>query len=166
MANAGFYKLDPGGTLLCAPTTLSTPSGTYLVANEAQYTYPIDGVPNGQGGFTGGWTYYASDTAAYAAISGVISTPTTVAIVSTGTPALSGTYGCAPSDQQNLAAESTFILVNGTFTAGASMPWLDASGTPHVFTSTAQFQAFASAIASYVTQLKFGNSPATPLTIA
>ena len=92
--------------------------------------------------------------------------PTTVAVVSTGTPALSGTYGCAPSDQQNLAAESTFILVNGTFTAGASMPWLDASGTPHVFTSTAQFQAFASAIASYVTQLKLGNSPATPLTIA
>ena len=52
------------------------------------------------------------------------------------------------------------------YLAGASMPWLDASGTPHVFTSTAQFQAFASAIASYVTQLKFGNSPATPLTIA
>ena len=46
------------------------------------------------------------------------------------------------------------------------MPWLDASGTPHVFTSTAQFQQFASAIATYVTQLKLDNSMATPLVIA
>ena len=166
MSGAGFYKLDQSGVLLYAPESVSTPSGTYLVANQATYTYPIDGASDGKGGFTGGWTYYASDTAALAAISGVQTIPASVAIVSTGTPALSGAYGCTPSDQANLAAESIFILVNGTFTAGASMPWLDASGTPHIFTSTAQFQQFASAIATYVTQLKLGNSPATPLTIS
>lgn len=61
MSGAGFYKLDPGGTLLYASATLCTPSGTYLVANQASYTYPIDGA----------WAYYPDDVTAMGALSNV-----------------------------------------------------------------------------------------------
>ncbi len=51
-------------------------------------------------------------------------------------------------------ATSQYIAINGTFYGGAtSYPWLDSFGMPHVFPNVAEFQAFASAIATWVSQV-------------
>jgi hypothetical protein len=79
-----------------------------------------------------------------------------VAITSTSTPALNATYAVDPLSQGRIASISTYILVNGNFPgASASYPWLDMSGAPHVFPSTAAFQAFATSVANYIALLDF-----------
>jgi hypothetical protein len=92
-------------------------------------------------------------------------------IVSTGTPAISGTYGILPQDEINIISLQTGI------TAGA--PWLggyrDRAGIKHVMTAP-QFTALATAILSYVEALDEAlaaslagaawNPPAQPVTIA
>ncbi|HVJ53440.1 MAG TPA: hypothetical protein VM689_13315 [Aliidongia sp.] len=95
-------------------------------------------------------------------------------IVSTGTPALSGTYPCDMTAQQRLAGNAIFVQINGKFPGSdpSQIAWIDMAGDAHVFTSTATFLTFASAIASYVAQLDeviFGQVqtlPAQPVTIA
>lgn len=52
---AGFYKKN-GETLHFAPTAVHYPGGSILVANHAEYTYPVEG-----------WSYYESAEAAYSA---------------------------------------------------------------------------------------------------
>lgn len=93
------------------------------------------------------------------------------AIVSTGTPGLSGTYGISPQDEINITSLQTGIA------AGA--PWLgyyrDASGAQHTMTAP-QFTAIATAILGYVEALEAAlatalaggawAAPATPVTIA
>ncbi len=77
-----------------------------------------------------------------------------IAIVSTGTPALSGTYACDGQHQGRLDRISTYIVRNGKFPAGlAEMPWPDVAGEVHSFPTIAAFEAFASAVADYVTEL-------------
>jgi hypothetical protein len=79
-----------------------------------------------------------------------------LAITSTGTPALNGTYGVDPMSQGRVASISTYILVNGNFPgAMATYPFIDMSGAPHVFPTTASFQAFATACANYVAAVDF-----------
>ena len=74
-----------------------------------------------------------------------------VTIQSASTAALNGTYACDPQTISDIQAETVFLLVNGgQFTAGTSLQWPDASGTLHTFTTAAQFQAWATAIARYV----------------
>lgn len=74
-----------------------------------------------------------------------------VVVTSTATPALDGTYAVDAASQTNIAAVSQYILVNSTFPGALSAyPWVDASGTPHAFTSVAEFQKFATAIADFV----------------
>lgn len=92
-------------------------------------------------------------------------------VASTGTAALSGIYPADPATQQNITAEITSILMNGTFTdSGSTVQWLDVSGATHVFT-VAQFKTLAAALAAFVTGcLKAANGlaatlPAQPATI-
>ena|SRR5581483_9413078 len=116
-----------------------------------------------------GYAEIADDDARIAAFNAkqaaTIATPT-VQIISTGTPAISGTYAIAANNQQQITSVATYIAVNGKFPAGLSqLPWPDSSGTPHTFPSTALFQEFASAIADYVTAAALGSPPSQPITI-
>lgn len=75
---------------------------------------------------------------------------TGLAITSTATPALNATYPATPAVQQQVIAEVTSILLNGTFADGTStIEWPDVTGVGHAFT-VAQFKALASAIAAFV----------------
>ncbi|MGC9271934.1 hypothetical protein [Acidiphilium sp.] len=77
-----------------------------------------------------------------------------IAITSTGTPALDGTYACDETAQGQLNRVAGYITTNGKFPAGlTAMPWPDISGVVHEFATTAEFQALASAVANYVVEL-------------
>jgi hypothetical protein len=96
-----------------------------------------------------------------------------LAVTSTSTPALNGTYGVDPTAQGRIASVSTYILVNGRFPGGVTAyPWLDVTGAAHVFPTTAAFQAFATALADYVAALDMiaatgsGSLPVAAVTIA
>ncbi len=97
-------------------------------------------------------------------------------IVSTGTPALNGTYPLDDSTLLKAVGEQSYIALKSTFTNGQmTRAWMDVSGAPHVFPSTAEFTAFGEAIAQYVdalqtalgTALAGGSwvAPAQPVTI-
>jgi hypothetical protein len=78
----------------------------------------------------------------------------TVAITSTNTPALDGTYSITSSDQSHINAVITNIMLNNTFPGGvSSYAWPDADGTLHTFPDTTTFKSFATAIAGYVAAL-------------
>lgn len=98
-----------------------------------------------------------------------------IEITSTSTPALNGTYPLDPASQANINAVITYILLNGTFpNNAATLNWYDISGTSHTFPSIAEFKAFSTATANYVTTvIEYGASggtsgslPALPITIA
>jgi hypothetical protein len=75
-------------------------------------------------------------------------------IASSSAPALNGTYPIDPATQQQVASVALYIAVNGRFPAGqTSFAWSDVSGTSHLFASTSEFQAFATALADYVAVL-------------
>lgn len=75
-------------------------------------------------------------------------------ITSTGTPALNGTYACDDAHQARINRVQGFIEANGKFPNGLTeLPWPDMSGAIHLFPTTAEFTAFASAIADYVMAL-------------
>lgn len=77
-----------------------------------------------------------------------------LAITSSGTSALDGIYACDDSRQAKINRVAAFIALNGKFPANLTeMPWPDMSGAIHLFPTTATFQAFASAVASYVVEL-------------
>jgi len=77
-----------------------------------------------------------------------------LAITSTSTPALDGTYACDDATQAKINRVASFIALNGKFPAGlTAMPWPDMSGTVHEFPTTAEFTAFAFAVANYVVEL-------------
>ncbi len=75
-------------------------------------------------------------------------------ITSTSTPALNGTYACDDAHQARINRIQGFIAANSKFPNSlAALPWPDISGTVHEFPSTAEFTAFASAVADYVMAL-------------
>lgn len=90
-----------------------------------------------------------------------------LAITSTSTAALDGTYAATVSAQQQIAAEVTSILLNDTFADGTStIEWLDTTGAAHAFT-VAQFKTLATAIAAFVSGcVKAMNGQATTLPAA
>ena len=76
------------------------------------------------------------------------------AVTSTSTPALNGTYACDDAHQARINRVQGFIAANGKFPNGlTSLPWPDITGAVHEFSSTAEFTAFASAVADYVMAL-------------
>lgn len=97
-------------------------------------------------------------------------------VLSASTPALSGTYPITPDVQQRLQATAQFIATNGRFPGGGrALGWPDTAGLPHVFATTAQFIAFATALGDYVAaldQIVLGGStapsalPPQPVSIA
>lgn len=95
-----------------------------------------------------------------------------VAVISTQTPALDGTYMIDPASQHRIAAISLYIQVNSRFPAGlTSFSWFDAAGVPHSFPTTAEFQSFATALADFVAALDLaaagaGSVPPQPIAIA
>lgn len=75
-------------------------------------------------------------------------------ITSTAYPALNGTYSVSADTQSDVQAVAIYIEANSKFPAGLSaLPWADLSGTQHDFPTTAEFMAFATAEANYVTML-------------
>ncbi|KAA1013042.1 hypothetical protein FVF58_09635 [Paraburkholderia panacisoli] len=76
-------------------------------------------------------------------------------ITSTGTPALDGVYSVNSTAQQNITATQLYVTVNGKFPGSSgTMSWSQANGSVVTFPSVAEFQAFASAVASYVADLQ------------
>ena len=76
-----------------------------------------------------------------------------LAVTSTGTPALSGTFATTANAVANVNAVITYILLNSTFPGGGTtMPWVDHAGSTHIFPSTTAFKAFATAFADFVAQ--------------
>lgn len=88
-----------------------------------------------------------------------------LAVTSTATPALNGTYPLDPVTQAHIQAEIIAILLNGTFADGTgTVVWLDTANAAHTFGSVAEFKAFASAIAAYVAALfKYAQGTLTTL---
>jgi hypothetical protein len=75
-------------------------------------------------------------------------------VTSTAYPALDGAYPLDPATQQQIAAVSEYIAINGKFPGGqTSMPAYDMAGAAHNVPTTAEWQALASAEADYITQL-------------
>jgi hypothetical protein len=95
------------------------------------------------------------------------------AVVSSGTPAISGTYPLDLVSQLKTTGLVSYIQVNAHFPNGATtIRRFDTSGAAHVFPSTAVFLAWATALADYVAALDLiidsgaGTLPAQPTTIA
>jgi hypothetical protein len=76
-----------------------------------------------------------------------------VAVVSTATPALSGTYACDPSAQQVLSAITAGLDAGRGFPGGAaSFAYSDVTGAAHEFSAQSDFLNMAAAIEGYVYQ--------------
>jgi hypothetical protein len=99
-----------------------------------------------------------------------------VAVTSSGTPALNGTYAVDAGSQANIAALSTGIAAGKPLPGGgATFNYPDIEGTQHAF-SAANFLNFAAAIEGYIyaldqalaTLVNGGSAalPSTPLAIA
>lgn len=98
-----------------------------------------------------------------------------LAIQSTSTPALNGTYSIDATATANMNAIETYILRNGTFPGNqTTMAYLDSSGAPHIFPSVTLFNEFATAVANYAAAVLLygysggteGSLPSQPVTIA
>ena len=88
-----------------------------------------------------------------------------IAITSTSTSSLNGTYGCDPTSVSFIMAELIAILTFSTFTNGATtLGYVDQAGTSHTFPTTASFQAFGAAVGKYVGAINaYANGQATSL---
>jgi hypothetical protein len=78
-----------------------------------------------------------------------------LAISSTSTPAIDGTYPVDAVTQTKIGQIEIFIQKNGTFpgSAGTSLAWFDTAGVAHIFPSVTLFSEFATAVANYVADL-------------
>ncbi len=88
-----------------------------------------------------------------------------LAITSTSTPALSGTYGVDAATTDHIQSEMLCVLVAGTFADGtAELAWPDLAGVIRTFPSIGAFRAFALAVSGYVAALyKVQNGTLTAL---
>lgn len=91
-------------------------------------------------------------------------------------PEAVGTWSVAPSTTDKVQGVASYIQANGKFPAALpQMPWRDLGGTAHLFTSTAHFTAWASALGDYATALDLAcdavqaggswSAPANPVAI-
>jgi hypothetical protein len=95
-----------------------------------------------------------------------------ITITSTGTPALNGTYTCDATAQARITSVQAYIQANGKFPGSTStMVWVLMNGSVVTFPTTAEFTAFATAVANYVWDLdeiiltNAGTLPAAQATI-
>lgn len=125
----GYAEANNGDTLVEVPETFSMTPGEAQYANGvwSAYTAPV--------------TPAAIATAAFGA---------GLAIVSTSTPALNGTYAVSQLNQMDIIAIETSLNAGKGFPGGATaFNYADMSGTMHAFTA-ANFSDFAAAIRDYV----------------
>lgn len=94
-------------------------------------------------------------------------------VASSGTPAIDGTFSVDPASQAKIAAVEVYILKNGTFPGGAaSYQWPTMGGGFVTFPNIAAYQAWATAIADYVSALDMiiaadsGDLPSASIAIA
>lgn len=78
-----------------------------------------------------------------------------IAVISTGSPDINGTYPVDRTTQVKLNSAITYIMLNNAFppAQASSMPWYDAEGNIHTFTSLATFKSFATAFADFVAHI-------------
>ncbi len=77
-----------------------------------------------------------------------------VNITSTSVSALNGTYSLGSQMRSDITSEQVYIATTGKFTNGSTTrAWPDINGSLHTFPSTAEFTAFAEAVASYYDSL-------------
>lgn len=108
----------------------------------------------------------AQQSSAQAALTNFAPRPVSMQVTSTSTPALNASYPIDPLSQQKVQAISLYVAVNGKFPAGqVTQAWPDVTGAMHQFQTTAQWQAFATAIGDFVAALDIGRTPAQPVTI-
>ncbi len=98
-----------------------------------------------------------------------------IILTSTGTPALDGQYSLSATAQSNVNATVTYILLNGTFPGGGdTMPWVDQTGSAHLWPSVDVFKLFATVFADYVAAVSLyalsngqdGSLPSNAITIS
>ena len=96
-----------------------------------------------------------------------------IEIVSSGTPAISGTYPLDALSQFKILSISAYISINGKFPGEMTVfSRLDTAKVPHVFPNPALFLVWATAVADYVAALEqiietgSGTLPAQPTEIA
>ena len=78
-----------------------------------------------------------------------------IAIGSTSMPSLNGTYALSSSTLLYITGAISYCLLKGQFPGGAStLTFYDATNTPHVFSTIAEFEAFGEAVATYVNQVQ------------
>lgn len=88
-----------------------------------------------------------------------------LAIVSTATPALNGTYGIGPPEQQNISGIAAGIASRDRLPGGgATFDYGDAANVLHTFTGP-NFLNFAAAVEDFLYNLDRGSPPTQPVTI-
>lgn len=114
------------------------------------------------------FTAPASPPALSLAQQAVVALSAGLAVTSTGTPAINGTYALDLESRSDIMAEIVSLLKNSTFTNGTTtLPFTDISGALHDFQVTV-FEALATEIGNYVGALKAiiasnsGTLPAAP----
>jgi hypothetical protein len=89
-----------------------------------------------------------------------------LAVVSTATPALNGTYSVAPTAAANITAIMAGAAAGlGLPGSGTTFVYMDASGSPHTFTA-AQFSTLAVAVRDYVYALDMFAAGVAPQPVA
>ncbi len=89
-----------------------------------------------------------------------------LAITSTSTPTINGTYPLDSTTQFEINSVMLFIQTNGDFPGGSSnYSWFDLAGAAHIFPGIAVFKEWATAIANYVAALKLYGAGAPGATL-
>ncbi len=162
-------KLPTGSVVEGIPAVpWTSQDGAYSLVNVTPFVPPggqiATGAPSyaidGQGRVSQSFaTTSAAPSTALAQYSAAIAVG--IAITSTGTPALSGTYALDPGTMQALYNLGTYIATNGTYPAGnATLNWPDLAGTVHTFGITSTFKAFVKALQDYVAKLAIAQASA------
>jgi hypothetical protein len=89
---------------------------------------------------------------------------TGIVVTCSSNSSLNGIYPIDPSTQVKLNSAITYIVLNNAFppSNASNMPWYDASGNAHIFTSISSFKAFATAFADFVANVDiYANSNGT-----
>ena len=78
-----------------------------------------------------------------------------IQITSATFPAINGTYGLTATSLLNITGTVAYIGLKNQFPGGASsLTWYDAAGVAHSFTTVAEFDAFAEAVASFIVPIQ------------
>lgn len=158
-----YVQLDPTNTIVVGefarPQNVPTPPG-YAVIDSSDSRYAA----------------WQAQEAGQASCAAAEQAGVTFTNASGSLPEAVGTWSVAPSTTDKVQGVASYIQANGKFPAALpQMPWRDLGGTAHLFTSTAHFTAWASALGDYATALDLAcdavqaggswSAPANPVAI-